>query len=217
MLPASQATPAFARGRPIGLRHAAAGIPLLVWQKDATEKAQSESKARKYTGDFKIYLQTRQSISTGISFFWNNLSELYRSRVESQGQSCICSLKTERFHAVLISPTLSMSLLADFSDTSSSSLVLNGSIRLVCRRYHPPRPLLSFGLCKQFPVHGRQTIYVRSLRQHLGLKPMESGGQGRTVVANLHSANQAEGRIVGKTLGVVEVFITGQAAVASLA
>ena len=63
-----------------------------------------------------------------------NLSELYCSRVESQGQSCICSRKTERFHAVLVSPTLSMSFLADFSYTSPSSLVLNGSIRLVCRQ-----------------------------------------------------------------------------------
>jgi hypothetical protein len=41
---------------------------------------------------------------------------------------------------------------------------------------------------------------------------MEPGGQGRTAVANLLRADQAEGRIIGKTLGVVEVFISGQAA-----
>jgi hypothetical protein len=51
----------------------------------------------------------------------------------------------------------------------------------------------------------------------MAAKPFMFAACVSTLVANLHSANQAEGRIVGKTLGVVEVFITGQAAVASLA
>jgi hypothetical protein len=42
---------------------------------------------------------------------------------------------------------------------------------------------------------------------------MEPGGQSRAAVANLLRANQAEGRVLGKALRVVEIFITGRAAV----
>ena len=53
--------------------------------------------------------------------------------------------------------------------------------------------------------------------QHLGLKPMEPGGKRRAAIPDLLRANQAEGRVLGKALGVVEIFITGQAAVDRLA
>ena len=46
---------------------------------------------------------------------------------------------------------------------------------------------------------------------------MQPRGQGRTAVADLLRANQAKGMIVGKALGVVEVFISGQSALDRLA
>src|ERR1035441_4302963 len=81
----------------------------------------------------------------------------------------------------------------------------------------PAMPLLSFGFCNQFPVHGRKAAEIRSLRQHLSLKSMQARRQGRTMEANLLQADQAEGRMNGKAIGVVEVFISSQAAVDRLA
>jgi hypothetical protein len=46
---------------------------------------------------------------------------------------------------------------------------------------------------------------------------MEPRGQSRAAVANLLRTNQAEGRVLRKTLGVVEVFITSQARIDRLA
>ena len=55
------------------------------------------------------------------------------------------------------------------------------------------------------------------MRQHLGLKPMEPRGQRRAAIPDLLRANQAEGRVLGKALGVIEIFISSQAAVDRLA
>src|ERR1035441_4706647 len=60
-------------------------------------------------------------------------------------------------------------------------------------------------------------MQVHSLRQYLGLKPMEPGGKRRAAIPDLLRANQAKGWVLGKALRVVEIFITGQAAVDRLA
>jgi hypothetical protein len=46
---------------------------------------------------------------------------------------------------------------------------------------------------------------------------MEPRRQGRSAIPDLLRANQAEGRVLRKALGVIEIFISSQAAVDRLA
>jgi len=73
---------------------------------------------------------------------------------------------------------------------------------------HPRCPLVSFGLCNQFPTHGRRASEVRSLRRHLSFESAEPRWQDRTAVANLLRTNRAKSGILTRMLGVIRSYLT---------
>ena len=56
-------------------------------------------------------------------------------------------------------------------------LTVDRNLGRVHIQHRPRGPLLSFGPGNHIPAHGRKPVEVRSLRQHLSLKPMEPRGR----------------------------------------
>ena len=96
-------------------------------------------------------------------------------------------------------------------------LAINRNLGAVHVQNSPPRPLHVFRLAHKLAVRAGQTAQVPSLRQHFGLEPVQPRGQRCTAIPDLLGANQSESRVLREALGIVEVFITRQAAVDRLA
>ena len=80
-----------------------------------------------------------------------------------------------------------------------------------------PQPIVMKKPAMPQLVNTRKAAEILGLRQNLSLKPMQPRRQGGPAVANILRAKQAEGWVLRKTLLVVEVLITSQAAVDRLA
>lgn len=60
----------------------------------------------------------------------------------------------------------------------------------------------------QGPVQLRQSGQVLLLGQHLGLEALQPRGQGCASIPNLLRIDQPKGWVLGKSLRIVEVFVT---------
>jgi hypothetical protein len=74
-----------------------------------------------------------------------------------------------------------------------------------------------FSLRDQFPVDRPQTGQVFWFGEQLRLERLQPGSKCRPTVPSLFRTDQPEGRVLGKTLGIVHVLITRQPAVHGLA
>ncbi len=59
----------------------------------------------------------------------------------------------------------------------------------------------------------RQTGKVFFLRQQFGLERLQARGQRRSALQDLLGADEPEGRVLGETLGVVDILVARQPAV----
>jgi len=65
----------------------------------------------------------------------------------------------------------------------------------------------------RFAVDPCQAGEILPLRQHLRLERLQPRGQGRPTLPDLLRADQPEGRMLGKPLGVVDILVTREPAV----
>ena len=84
-------------------------------------------------------------------------------------------------------------------------------------QHDPLRGIDSFRLADEFAVDAGQALEVLLLRQHLGLKSLQAGSQRCATIPSFLGTDQAERRILGESLGVVDILIAGDATVDGLA
>ena len=65
----------------------------------------------------------------------------------------------------------------------------------------------------QCPAEARQPGEVPILVQHLGLETPQPRGESDASILYLFQTDEPEGRILGKSLGVVEIFVASQATI----
>ncbi len=85
-----------------------------------------------------------------------------------------------------------------------------GAVRI---EHHPPAWRDGLRPGEQLPIERGQTGKVLGPRQHFGLERLRTRGQGRVALQDLRGADQPEGRVLGKPLGIVDILVSRQAAV----
>jgi hypothetical protein len=63
------------------------------------------------------------------------------------------------------------------------------------------------------PAEPRQPGEVRVFSQYLGLETLRPRGESDASIPDLFRTDEPEGRVLEKTLGVVEVFVASQATI----
>ena len=80
-------------------------------------------------------------------------------------------------------------------------------------QHYPVGRIDDLRLGDQIAADQRQAGKVFLLRQQFGLERLQARGQRRSALQDLLGADEAEGRVLGEALGVVDILIAGQSAV----